>query len=135
MPQKRKPKALKLHQGTDRKDRDRPEADYPPVTGTEPPEWLCDVDAVTEWRARIIQLEAAGVVTSADLSMLGVYCNMFARALMKWRAGGEPTAADVTQLRMMAVEFGFTPASRSKAGKAGPGEEANAFSKYSRSGT
>lgn len=130
MPRQRKPNSLKLLHGTDEPGRAREEADYPAVEGTDPPAWVLEGEATLEWNARIVQLKAAGVLTSADLTMLGVYCNMFARAVMKWDALGEPTAAEITQLRMMANEFGFTPASRSKAAKAGAAESANPFAKH-----
>jgi len=131
----RKPKALKLLQGTDKPYRDHDEAEYPPVTSTDPPHWLCDAEAVNEWRERIRQLTAAGVLASSDLSHLGYLCNMHARAVMKWNAGGEPTAAELTQMRVLGCEFGFTPASRSKPAKTGAEEGDNRFSKFDRSGS
>ena len=48
---------------------------------------------------------------SASLEVLGHWCNMHAAAVQKWRAGMTPHAAELTQLRLMATEFGFTPAS------------------------
>ena len=132
MPRQRKPAALKLMEGTARPDREREEADYPLVTGSEPPDWLINPIAVNEWRARVEQLEAAGILTTADLTALGYYCNMHARAVMKWDAGGEPSSAEVTQLRMMLNEFGFTPTSRSKPAKASGEGPKNPFKKHGR---
>ena len=105
---------MKILKGTDRKDRMRESADYPPVTGTEPPDWLIDATAVQEWRHKVGILTHAGVLTEADLSLLAQYCNMHASAVKQWRAGLAPTAAEMTQLRLIAADFGFTPASRSK---------------------
>ncbi len=133
MAKPRTPAALKLMQGTDQPCREREEADFPPVTGSEPPDWLVGPEAVAEWHARIAQLGAAGILTSADLTALAIYCNMLARAVMKWNARSEPSAADLTQLRMMLNEFGFTPSSRSKPAKVG-GEEVNPFRKHGKRG-
>lgn len=101
-------------QGTYRPYRDREEADFPPVTDTEPPDWLIGPEAVAEWHHLLAHLMAANIVTVADLTQLACYCNMLARVIMKWRAGGEPSAAELTQLRLMAGEFGLTPATRSR---------------------
>ena len=132
MPKPRTPNALKLIQGTDQPCRERTEADYPLVTGAEPPDWLINPIAVNEWRARVEQLEAAGILTTADLTALGYYCNMHARAIKKWEIGGEPTAAETNQLRMMLNEFGFTPTSRSKPSKASGEGPKNPFKKHGR---
>ncbi len=119
MPRRRKSNAMKLMEGTYRSDRAHVDADYPPVTDLEPPDWLVGPIAVAEWHARISQLKAAGVITAADLTALGYYCNMHAHVVRKWRVGlEEPSAFYLAQLRMMLNEFGFTPTSRSKPSKA-----------------
>jgi phage terminase small subunit len=87
---------------------------------------LVDPEAVREWNHKAKLLTDAGVLNEAALSQLGHYCNMHAKAVQKWRLGSEPTAAEQTQLRMMATEFGFTPASKSKVG-GGKSDEKNAF--------
>ncbi|MCH7564869.1 MAG: P27 family phage terminase small subunit [Gemmatimonadetes bacterium] len=109
MAKPRTPAALKLMQGTDQPCRAREEADFPLVTGAQPPDWLVGPVAVDEWHTRVGQLEASGILTTADLTALAIYCNMLARAVLKWDMGGEPSSAEVTQLRMMLNEFGFTP--------------------------
>lgn len=130
MPARRTPNRLKVLKGTDNPERMRDEPDYPLVEGyPEPPDWLIDPEAVAEWERKVKILSDAGVLTEAALSTLGQYCNMHADAVRRWRLGDKPTAADLTQLRLMATEFGFTPASRSKAtpirdrGKKNPFEE------------
>lgn len=108
---------MKVLNGTARRDRMREEPDFPVVEGyPDPPDWLMDPEAVAEWERKVRMLSDAGVLTEASLSTLAQYCNMHADAVKRWRLGDKPTAADLTQLRLMATEFGFTPASRSKAG-------------------
>lgn len=126
MPARRTPNALKVLHRTDRPDRMRDEVNFPTPASTDPPDWLIDAEAVREWREKVALLEAAGALTQAGLSLLGQYCNMHAAAVKQWRAGLAPTAADLTQLRLMATEFGFTPASRSKIGS-GAKSKANPF--------
>jgi phage terminase small subunit len=73
------------------------------------------------------------VLTKADLLMLGHFCNQHAEIVRLYRLRKQglptpaPTAAQYSQLRMFADEFGFTPASRSKAQPAGGQESQNPF--------
>lgn len=123
MPARRTSNHMKVLRGTDRKDRTRDEADFPVVSGSvDPPDWLIDAEAVKEWHHKVDLLTRASVLTEAGLSLLGQYCNMHAAAVKQWRAGLAPTAADLTQLRLMATEFGFTPASISKVGRPSKGK-------------
>jgi phage terminase small subunit len=120
MPARRTSNHLKALRGTDRPDRMREEPEFPAVSGeTPPPDWLTSPEAVAEWRNKVKLLSEAGVLTEASLTPLAHYCNMHAAAVRQWRAGMNPTAAELTQLRLMATEFGFTPASASKAGGGG----------------
>jgi phage terminase small subunit len=131
MPARRTPNAQKQLAGTIQPCRAREEADFPAPASTDPPDWLINPEAVTEWKHRTTLLQAAGVLTDADLTMLAHYCNLHAKTVGKWRANVEPTAAELTQLRLLATEFGFTPASRSKAAPASPAERTgNRFRKY-----
>lgn len=128
MPARRTSNHLKALRGTDRPDRMREEPDFPAVEDAPPPDWLIDPVAVAEWRDKVALLSAAGVLTEASLTPLAHYCNMHASAVRQWRAGMPPTAADLTQLRLMATEFGFTPASATKAGGGGgKKKDANPF--------
>lgn len=128
MPARRTPNHLKALKGTDRPDRMRDEPDFPVVEGApDPPDWLIGPEAVKEWKEKVALLSSAGVLTEASLAVLGHYCNMHASAVQKWRANMAPHAAELTQLRLMATEFGFTPASQSKAGGGGKGKERNPF--------
>lgn len=127
MPARRTPNHLKALKGTDRPDRMRDEPEFPAVQDAPEPDWLIGPEAAAEWKDKTKLLADAGVLTEASLTILGHYCNMHASALRKWRAGMEPTAAEMTQLRLMATEFGFTPASKSKAGGGNRPGEANPF--------
>lgn len=127
MPNPRKPRALKVLEGTQRKDRDRAEPEFPPVSGAAPPDWLSTTDAVTEWRRLAALLEATRVLTEGDLTALGHLCNLHGACVKLYRAGMQPTAAELTQLRLGLAEFGLTPASRSKAAPAWTAKKSNPF--------
>lgn len=128
MPNARKPRVLKIMQGTLRKDRDVPEPDYPVVEDTpDAPDWLINPEAVKEWRRITALLCPQRVLTEADLSVLGHLCNLHADCVTTWRANRSPDAATITQLRLLNVEFGLTPKSRSHAGAGTGGKEKNAF--------
>lgn len=123
MPRRRTSDKEKAAKGTARNDRHHEEPDFPLMSEVpSPPDWLIDPEAVKEWKHKAQILTEAGVLSEAALSLLGQYCNMHAKALQKWRLGAEPTAAEMTQLRLMATEFGFTPASRFKVGSGTKGE-------------
>ena len=126
MPARRTSNEMKVLNGTARKDRLRDEPDYKPVEDyPEAPDWINGPEAAHEWRERIRDLVDA-------LAPLGHYCNLHGAIVKQWRAGMSPTAAELTQFRMLATEFGFTPASRTKAGgfkKAK--EEVNPFARLS----
>lgn len=75
-----------------------------------PPSWLSDV-AKKEW-GRIKQtIEKARYITLVDAVLLAQYCTLYATFV---RDGEEFTAAQHTQLRLCAVELGFTPSARSR---------------------
>lgn len=134
MPARRTSNKMKALRGTDTRQRVRVEADYPMVEGyPDAPDWLKGPMAVREWDHKARLLTDAGVLTEASLSTLGHYCNMHAAAVQLWDAGMSPSASDMTQLRLMATEFGFTPASRSKAGGASK-PDANPFDALKKSG-
>jgi phage terminase small subunit len=123
MPARPTSNADKAAKGTARNDRHHEEPDFPVVERVPgPPDWLIDPEAVKEWGHKAKILVEASVLTETALSLLGQYCNMHAKAVQKWRLGAEPTAAEMTQLRLMATEFGFTPASRFKVGSGKKGE-------------
>ena len=130
MSRPRKPNALKLLQGETRPHRHRPEADWPVVEGyPQGPDWLCNDDARAEWDRAVKWLQDTTVLTEPDLNRLAWFCNLHGKGVEKWRAGEMPSSRDTTDYRIMAGEFGFTPASRHKATPAGKPKSTNAFAK------
>lgn len=128
MPNKRKPTALKVLEGTNQPVRANPaEPEFEPTEGAVRPDWLNGPEAVKEWDRLAGLLESQRVLTDADLQTLGHLCNLHAKCVEKWRLGAQPTAAELTQLRMMNVEFGLTPASRAKVSSVGEGKSKNKF--------
>lgn len=128
---RRKPRSAKVLQGTFQKCRDRPEPEFKQVSAADPPTWVTDPDALAEWRNACALLTATRVLTEADLTTLAHYCNLHGIITKMWRKELEPTAAQMTQLRLFATEFGFTPASRSRARPAGDAASKNPFANLS----
>jgi len=127
---RRKPHVLKVLQGTDQPCRRRPEPEFPVATNGDPPEWLNDPEAVKEWRRIVGLLMPTRVLTEGDLTILGHMCNLHADCVASWGSKKDrPTAAYLTQLRVMYEAFGLTPASRSKAGTVGEADTGNPFAK------
>ncbi len=127
----RKPTALKLLEGTARLDRAVEEAAWPMVDGyPEGPDWLTGPDAVDQWNEAVRWLADARVLTAPDLGRLANFCNMHAEIVTLWRSGHAPTSQDQTQYRIMAGEFGFTPATRHKAVAMGKSKTDNPFADF-----
>jgi len=123
----RKPKALKVLQGTSRKDRDGSEPEFRVTTGAKPPWPLASAEAVEFWNRNMPQLEAQRVMTAPDLDAFCLLANYHGASRQTWDRGEVPTAAEVTQLRMMLDRFGMTPAGRGGVSAAGEPPEANPF--------
>jgi phage terminase small subunit len=127
MPNRAKPRALKVLEGTLQKHRDNPnEPIYEPTSGMST-DGLRDGYALQVWEELRDILESKFVLTRADRLALMTLCNYQSMVDEKWRNGEAPTAAEVTQLRMMWVEFGITPASRPKVSSVGESKKANKF--------
>lgn len=129
MPRPRKPTRLKVLEGTDRPDRAHPEPDIPEASDLSAPDWLNGPDAADLWTKLAGLLGKVRVLSEGDLDALGHLCNLHGRCVRLWRAGESPTAAELTQLRMLFGEFGLTPATRSKAGQLGKEHDENPFNK------
>lgn len=131
MPTPRKPTTLKILQGNPGK-RPLPANEPKPELGAKMPETL-SAEARAEWSRIAPKLEACGVLTNIDGQALAMYCETWAR----WMQSGEhlrrhgllietPTGRTAQspmlvihntaarQLRELLVEFGMTPASRSR---------------------
>lgn len=131
MPARRTSNADKAIAGTLRPDRIRSEPEFPTVDGyPEAPDTLTDEMAIREWNHKAKLLTDAGVLCETDLTTLAVYCNMYSAVMQEFSPRSKPSAADLTQLRLMATEFGFTPASRSKAGGGTGAKDSNPFNQF-----
>jgi len=115
---RRKSNAEKRLEGTARADRYRPHLELPPAEDLTPPASLNGPEAVKGWRRIVDALAPAGIISAADVLILVHLCNLHGRCIRLWRAGESPTAAELTQVRMMLGEFGLTPATRSKVARA-----------------
>ena len=108
------PTALKMIKGTARKHRmnkNEPkikQGDIPPC-----PSWM-GVEGKKEWKRLSTALHDTGIVTALDTSMLAALCQMWGEYVESVKAGEPVSVAHVTQMRLMAAEFGLTPSSRSK---------------------
>jgi phage terminase small subunit len=128
MPNRIKPRALKVLEGTLQKHRDNPnEPIYEPTSGMETPHTLRDAEAVRVFNEVREILESKFVLTRADALALAQLANQESMINELWMSGDKPTAAEITQLRMLYVEFGLTPASRPKVSAAGEKKETNPF--------
>ena len=109
-----KPTALKVIKGTARKSRLNPkepqasEGDF-----SKCPSWLCS-EGKKEWKRMSGKLKDAGVLTELDRTAFTVLCQMWGE-YVEGTINKEPVSmAHITQMRLMASEFGLTPSSRSK---------------------
>ena len=127
-----KPKHINLLRGTHRPSRDAPSAPSPKPAVPSCPRWL-GREAKAEWRRVTKELGKLKLLARLDRSALVVWCEMWEThyevyTLLKregWTyvndKGNIVQRPDVSivknawhELRLMASEFGFTPASRSK---------------------
>lgn len=121
--------ALKVIAGTDRPDREAPDApefdlveDFP-----DPPQHL-NVDGASMWSDLGPKLVAAKILQVVDLYGLQQLCYAWQRAVAKQKAGMDITAAEDMALKAMLSEFGMTPASRRKVTAGGEKKTGNKFS-------
>ena len=104
--------------------------DFPPVLKMpEPPDWVQKKPvAVEEWKRCTGLLYGQKVLTDADLMLLGHLCMLHADLLEQYEAPRvQVSAADRSQLRMYAAEFGLSPSSRSRIGGGESGKSKNSF--------
>lgn len=101
-------------------------------TAPDCPAWL-DPDARTEWERIVPQLDSKRLTSPVDMALVACYCKAYSR----WRkcesildtegmtfqsANGNPRAHPVasiaknllTELRLLAAEFGLSPAARGR---------------------
>lgn len=136
MPNRPTPTHLKVVKGTQRKDRSNADEPKPDPTTPIPPAWLSD-EAKVQWGRFAVVLEQMGVLTIADGAALErlVLCYLEVKKLeeavaadghtyrTKSTQGEEVVKANPavamlssadTRLRQMLIEFGLTPAARTK---------------------
>lgn len=126
----RKPTSLKVVAGTDRPDRDPPEAvDLPLVSGVPlAPDWLPNAHAIKEWDRLAPILHANKLLTEAGLSALGQLCALHGKTVQLYAAGEAPVASMVAQLRGLMNDFGLTPVAQGKVRSSGEADKpGNAF--------
>lgn len=127
----RKPLALKLISGTDRRDRRAPAPMIPlPAVDAvpEPPDWLPNAYAVAEWHRVAPILVANRLLTEAGLSALGMLCSLHGKIVQLYSAGASPSGHMLAQWRNLSNDFGLTPGSRVRPVAApAPGAPANRF--------
>jgi phage terminase small subunit len=112
----KKPHALKIVAGTDRKDRAPVNPVELPLAGAVPdaPDWLPNAAAVKEWNRLAPILFAVGLLTDAGLSALGMLCALHGKLVQLWAAGESPTGHMLAQYRALVNDFGLTPVAQGK---------------------
>lgn len=126
----RKPTApnLKVLAGTDRPDREAPEApEYELIEKFPPAPQHLNPDGVEMWNNLGPQLVRARVLQVVDLYSLEQLCFSWQRFRQKAKAGMELTAAEDTALKALFSEFGMTPASRRKVSSGAERPKGNKF--------
>lgn len=130
MSRPRKPTALKVVAGTDRPDREAPEAAELPLVSDVPPapDWMPNAHARKEWERLAPILHANKLLTEAGLSALGQLCALHGKTVQLYAAGEAPVASMVAQLRGLMNDFGLTPVAQGKVKPSGDAEKTgNAF--------
>ena len=132
----RKPVALKVVQGTFRKDRDlmpSAGASMPPLNEVPPaPDWLPNSHAIAEWNRLAPILTGSKILTEGSLSLLAMLCATHGKIVQSFTAGEMPSGALLSALRNMNSDFGITPASQSKVRPAAAPAGANPFLQHGR---
>lgn len=132
---RRLPARLKILQGTARPG-DVDYVGFSPVSEfefPEPPPYL-NVDGAELWRTFGRELIGSEMLQVVDLYALQTVCYAWQRFVLKAKAAGDISAADLNALRTLFAEFGATPDSRRAVGGArgtpGPQPSANRFNKF-----
>jgi phage terminase small subunit len=133
MSKPRKPTALKVISGTDRKDRDVPNAVTLPLVSDIPeaPSWMPNAHAVKEWDRLASILYHNNLLTDASLTTLGILCSLFGKICQLYSAGESPTGHMIAQYRGLANDFGLTPVAQ---GKVRAGEKDKTGNKFANNG-
>jgi phage terminase small subunit len=121
----RKPTALKVVEGTFRKDRaNADEPKFEPLTEIPAPPRKLKAEARREWD-RVIEFVFKNRICGAEaLSILATYCSVHA-AIVAGEKKGEFSAGLLAQYRALGERFGIDPASRGKIKSAKPAQPKN----------
>ncbi len=126
----RKPETLKLISGTTKPCRARESIDIPVISDVpEPPYWLINEHAVTEWRKLATILTNNGLLTEAGLAPLAMLCALHGTLVDVWSKGYLPNGHTLAQYRNLINDFGLTPMSQSKVKTPSEKPKANAFAR------
>lgn len=125
----KKPRAMKVVAGTERKDRTAaPAVELPPVAEVPaPPDWLPNAHALKEWHRLAPILVANKLLTEAGLSAFGMLCSLHGKLVQLFAAGEAPVASMVAQYRNLINDFGLTPVAQGKVKPIGEEPAANKF--------
>ncbi len=126
---KPKPTALRLIAGNPGKRPMNESEPSFPACQTPAPDWLTD-EARSVWERVAPCLESNGMLTMADADSLATYCDVVGRYVTLRRAGEDAPMNLVQQMRQLAAEFGFTPASRSRVAAPRKPDAAQGKSRY-----
>lgn len=138
-----KPTRQKKLEGTHRKDRAAINEVAPPPGVPERPDWL-DKEACAEWDRVVPQLAALGILATVDRALLAAYCTAHSLAvdatrkyqkdglMLKTKQGTfkhpmiKVAQEARSQARLLAAEFGLSPAGRTRisAPQSGESDEA-----------
>jgi len=104
-----------------------PVIDFPKTTNPpDPPEWLPE-EGKALWHDVVPHLHSQRVLATADLQALAHLCELNADIIDGYKRRVRPTAAELGQLRLYFVEFGMTPASRTRVRLSGEKDQGNKF--------
>jgi phage terminase small subunit len=125
----KKPAALKVVAGTQRKDRQTAGGVDLPVLSVVPPapDWLPNSHAVKEWDRLAKILTANKLLTEGGLSALGMLCALHGKIVQLYAAGEAPTASMAGTLQSMINDFGLTPVAQGKVKPSGEKDKGNKF--------
>ncbi|WHZ20696.1 MAG: hypothetical protein OJF55_002845 [Rhodanobacteraceae bacterium] len=133
MPRPRKPRNLRLIQGTTRADDDAGDTTTLPLAQgvPEPPDWLPNIHAVKEWRRLAPILHANKLLTDASLSTLAMLCAVHGMLVAAFAEGFLPQASTLAQFRMLSNDLCIPPSCASKVPPQTP-KRVNRFVRFQR---
>lgn len=98
------------------------------------PAWITFDAAFEMWEELAPTLYAQRVMTTADVHSLAHLCRLHGKIVDGYNRMNDPTAAELSQLRMYFSEFGLTPSSRTRVAASGAKKDANPFDRNGGSG-